>query len=122
MNTKGTAILVPGQYSQAYKLGLHRGKYEALVQAKPVKVYRDNDKDSVYDMLPSSIDTGFFGINIHKAGHDSTWVDDWSAGCQVFKRAADFEAFMSLVRKAAKIYGNLFTYTLFDNNCNFLKF
>ena len=38
-NVKGTAILVPGQYRGAYKIGLHKGKYKALVQAKPVKVW-----------------------------------------------------------------------------------
>ena len=47
-NVKGTAILVPGQYRGAYKIGFHKGKYKALVQAKPVKLYIDNDKDNKY--------------------------------------------------------------------------
>ena len=36
MNVNGTAILVPGQYRAAYKIGLHQGKYEALKQSKPL--------------------------------------------------------------------------------------
>jgi hypothetical protein len=49
MNPKGTAILVPGQYRSTWQLGKHQGKYEALVQRKPVKVYRDNNKDEIID-------------------------------------------------------------------------
>lgn len=72
MNPKGTAILAPGQYQSSHKIGLHRGKYKALVQHRPVTVYRDNNKDSKYDLEPTKKDTGIFGINIHKAGQDST--------------------------------------------------
>ena len=32
---QGTAILAQGQNRNAYSIGLHRGKYEALVQVKP---------------------------------------------------------------------------------------
>ena len=69
---KGCAILVPGQYRSAWKLGYHKGKYEAVVQYKPVKVYRDNNKDAVYDFNPKTVEEGTFGINIHKAGTHST--------------------------------------------------
>lgn len=121
MNSAGTAILMPGQYRGSHKLGLHRGKYEALVQKHPVRVYRDSNKDNKYDMNPAKAQTGLFGINIHKAGQNSTWVDNWSAGCQVFKKSNDFADFISIVKKAIKIHGNSFTYTLFDNNCTLLK-
>ena len=59
-NSKGTAILVPGQYRSTWKLDLHRGKYKALCQRKPVKVYRDGNFNSVYDLNPEKIDTGLF--------------------------------------------------------------
>ena len=48
-------------------MDLHRGKYLALCQRKPVSVYRDNDKDKRYDLKDKTIDTGLFGINIHKS-------------------------------------------------------
>lgn len=115
VNVKGTSILVPGQYPQSHKLGLHKGKYTALVQSKPLKVYRDNNKDKVIDLNPKSIDQGIFGINIHKSGSDSTLVDNWSAGCQVFKRERDFNRFINICKKSAELYGNSFTYTLLDN-------
>lgn len=112
-NASGVARLVEGQYRSSHTLGLHQGKYEALKQQKPVKVYRDANKDMTYD--ESKIQEGIFGINIHKAGIDSTYVENWSEGCQVFKRAADFEHFMEICRSAAKIHGASFTYTLIES-------
>jgi len=113
-NAAGVARLVEGQYRGSHTLGLHQGKYEALKQAKNVKVYRDANKDMTYD--ESKIQEGIFGINIHKAGADSTYVENWSEGCQVFKKSADFEEFMSICRKAAAIHGKSFTYTLIESS------
>ena len=49
LNKRGCAILVPGQYRGVYKIGKHRNRYEALIQAKPVKVFRDGDRDNEFD-------------------------------------------------------------------------
>ncbi len=110
----GCARLVEGQYRSTWKIDKHQGKYDALCQRNGnVKVYRDSDFDLEYD--ENKITEGIYGINIHKAGRDSTWVENWSAGCQVFKRVMDFDAFMVIVRKAAKIHGNSFSYTLLNS-------
>lgn len=115
-NPKGTAILVPGQYRGCWKLGKHKGEYEALVQAKPVKVYRDGNKDNIYDMFPQTINEGLFGINIHRSNEGFTrqTVDMYSAGCQVFADPKDFDNFIDLCKKQEVLYGNSFTYTLLD--------
>jgi hypothetical protein len=113
-NKAGVARLVEGQYINSHIMRPHAGKYEALGQNKPVKVYRDPNKDMVYD--EKSIQEGLFGINIHKAGADSTFVENWSEGCQVFKKAADFEEFMAICRRAKAVHGNNFTYTLIESN------
>jgi hypothetical protein len=113
-NKAGVARLVEGQYVDSHIMRLHAGKYEALGQNKPVKVYRDPNKDMTYD--EKSIQEGVFGINIHKAGADSTFVENWSEGCQVFKKAADFEEFMAICRKAKALHGNNFTYTLIESS------
>jgi len=113
-NKDGVARLVEGQYRGSHIIRLHQGKYEALGQDKPVKVYRDDNKDMVYD--ENKITEGVYGINIHKAGADSTYVENYSEGCQVFKKAADFEEFMEICRKARDIHGNRFTYTLIETN------
>ena len=119
LNKDGVAILVPGQYRGSHTIGLHQGKYEALRQHKPLKVYRDNNKDGKYDFLEENIHEGIYGINIHRAtsreGGKSVQIDKWSAGCQVIAANADFKLFMELVNKAAKLYGNSFTYTLIES-------
>ena len=118
LNKDGVAILKPGQYRGAHKIGLHQGKYEALRQQKPVRVYRDNNKDGKYDMLEENVQEGIFGINIHKAGsrvNGSTQIDKWSAGCQVISKESDFNQLMELAHKAKSIYSNSFTYTLIES-------
>lgn len=116
-NSKGTAILVPGQYRGVYAVDLHNGKYKAVCQRLgAVKVYRDGNKDNVYDYNPGSIDTGWFGINIHRS--NETWtrntIDNYSAGCQVFNDPKEFASFMRIIEKSKAIYGNKFTYTLIN--------
>lgn len=117
LNPRGTAILVPGQYRGAYQIGKHQGRYEALVQRKAVRVYRDNNLDMKYDKDPSTIQSGLFGINIHRASSSvvSKLVDKWSAGCQVIASPRDYSEFMNIVKQSAKIWGNSFTYTLIES-------
>ena len=115
-NSKGTAILAPGQYRGCWQIGLHRGKYKALCQKKEVKVYRDNNKDMIYDMNPENIDKGIFGINIHRSNEFYTrnTIDKYSAGCQAFNSPIEFNSFMRLCEEQRKLYGNSFTYTLIN--------
>jgi len=110
-NPNGVARLVEGQYIHCWQIGKHQGKYDALKQFAPVKVTRDKDKDMVYD--GTVINEGVFGINIHKAGVDSTYVENWSEGCQVFKQEADFNEFMTIVKANG---ASKFTYTLIDSD------
>ena len=116
MNLQGTAILSQGQYDDAYQVGLHRGKYYALVQRKPVTVLRDYDRNSTLDFQNGRPETGMFGVNIHYASVNGTTktVDSYSAGCQVFANINDFNLFMQLCEKHRQLYGNSFTYTLID--------
>lgn len=116
MNPQGTAILKEGQYLNTYALGMHRGKYLALVQRRPVTVLRDYDRNAVLDFMNGKEDTGLFGINIHRASQNgtTTTVDKYSAGCQVFANANDFALFISLCERHKNLYGNQFTYTLLD--------
>ena len=110
MNSKGCAVLMPGQYRSAFAAGPHKGQYRCLVQVKPLKVWRDRNRDRTLDH--ANIDEGMFGIHIHKAGEASVQVDRWSAGCQVLARRADFLRMMELYDASAKLYGPRITYTL----------
>lgn len=117
MNGKGAAILPEGQYRSTWKWGFHKGKYRALVQCKPIKVYRDANRDSFYDLNPATFEKGMFGINIHKAGEASEYVNNWSAGCQVIARETDYKSFINLCRKQIlNGFGDKFTYTLINED------
>lgn len=116
LSSKGTAIVVPGQYRGIWGLGLHAGKYRALVQVKPIKVYRDNNRDNILNLDPKTIEEGMFGINLHRA---SEWrnlkdVGLYSAGCQVIQSAKDFELIIKACEISLMEYGNNFTFTLID--------
>lgn len=124
LSRKGCAILVPGQYRSVYKLDFHLGKYEALCQrGGTVRVYRDGDRDHVFDMEPDTIEGGWFGINIHApitprdglADYVKSKVLGSSAGCQVFERMADFYEFRDLCRLSRAQWGNSFTYSLLES-------
>lgn len=116
MQPQGTAILAQGQYKGAYQIGLHQGKYKALIQCKPVTVMRDYDRDAKLDFYNGKKSKGIFGINVHRANSTGTTksVDKNSAGCQVFADVKNFDAFMTLCEKHRSLYGNSFTYTLID--------
>ena len=114
MNKSGTAILIPGQYKDSHQIGLHRGKYSALIQKSAVKVLRDNDRNGFANVKALTTETGYFGINIHRAdaAFTSLKIGKYSAGCQVFANPKEFDLFMQLANNHKKLHGNSFTYTL----------
>ena len=116
MQGRGTAILKQGQYLNSYQIGLHKGKTPALVQARPVTVLIDNDRNKVLDFSSKTEETGLFGINIHPAfgKEPRKTVDKNSAGCQVVASDRDMDLLMALAKRHREMYGNEFTYTLID--------
>lgn len=120
LNPNGVAILKEGQYRGSHKIRKHQGKYDALCQKAPLKVYRDRDMNDEYDLLEENVHEGIYGINIHRAtsrsGGTSTQVDKWSAGCQVIASNDDWNKFMEIMYAAKSTWGNSFTYTLINSN------
>ena len=118
MKIEGTAVLKEGQYRGAWQLGLHRGDYSALIQRKEVTVIRDGNKDGVIDLDAGYEETGFYGINHHRANskRESTQVDKWSAGCQVTASPQLYDIFIQICRESAEIWGEGLTYTLLNVN------
>lgn len=141
INHAGTAIIMPGQYKGMWELGLHKGKYKALVQKGRCTVARDNNRDLVlnskippyvnsYNIDKGGIttthyvdknlddvfitETGMFGINCHKSGKGNTVnVNYYSAGCVVFADNYMFEeSFIPVCEAAASTFGNSFSFTL----------
>lgn len=120
-NFQGTGILIPGQYFSAFKLGIHKGKYPALTQSEKAKfkVWRDSDQDGKLD-LNGKIYDDISGLNLHTTSfiNNIKNVGAYSAGCQVIQNDKDFLVFMAIINRSAEIYGDYFTYTLFDENTN----
>ena len=117
-NPHGTAILKEGQYRGAWKLGKHQGKYDALVQRKEVTVIRDGNKDGVLDLDSGYEESGFFGINHHRANaqNESVQVDKWSAGCQVTADPHLYDIFIQICKESEEVWGEGLTYTLLNVN------
>jgi hypothetical protein len=127
-STSGTAILPQGQYLNKWTIRGH-GKtgYKALGQGQSGEdtklcVYRDYDRNSTLDFNIDDKKCGHFGINIHRAkkgaaddgkGNTKT-IGLYSAGCQVFQNYYCFLEFMEMAEKQKSLYGNSFSYTLFD--------
>ncbi len=120
-NKKGTAILCPGQYRHCWELGKH-GKYkqEALVQSKKAKfkVWRDNNNDGQLDFKGKIFDD-VSGLNLHTTRYtnetvENSFVNSWSAGCQVIKNPTNHSHIMTILNISAKRFGDSFSYTLFE--------
>ena len=115
LNVKGTAVMKPGQYRGAYKIGKHK-QYKALEQKKPMTVYRDANRDGRLDTAGMEEDTGNYKTNIHRsnAHRPSVVVGKWSAGCQVLQDPDHFAFLLMLCERSKTKFGNSFTYTLLE--------
>lgn len=109
LNPKGCAFLKEGHHSNMFTVGLHNGKYKALVQYAAVTVYRDGNKDNTLDTDLEN--KGHFGINLHH-GYNSAIIYNNSAGCQVLKNIKDLESLLPLAELHERTYGKGINYTL----------
>lgn len=119
---KGLGILVPAQYQNIYKFfESEEPKNLSKVKARPTfrsidkqLAYRDKSFDS--DIISYSNkdlpEKGNHGMFIHRGFPGGSLVNNWSEGCQVFSREADYDQLCELARNHIKIYGNSFDYTL----------
>ena len=116
MRVEGTALMMAGQYR--YKLGTHKGQYEALVPNGAVDVLRQYQRDAVLDFFNGNYERCLSGcgLNVHRANAKGTTeeVNLYSAGCQVFANADNYAEFIALCRQHRARYGNDFLYTLID--------
>ena len=98
MSPKGAARIAFGQYT-AWRVGRHGNSesHEALVQVRPLLVYRDFNRDGLRknDLL----ERGVFGINQHW-GYDLpvTDIGKASAGCLVGRSRQGHREFMNIVK------------------------
>jgi hypothetical protein len=125
INPKGLAIVQPGVYN--YKIGKHRGSYEALVQNGPVIVNRyspvANETQAKFTTYsPGNLEKGEFGINIHRgrSSGNTPSVDTHSAGCFVVQDSNDFSTLLSKIKKSGQKQINVALVELDKVGKNFL--
>lgn len=121
LNPKGVAILPEGQHRGLYTIGMHQGRYTALVQKNPVGVYRKLDvSQSLADFLknPGELDTGFHGINSHRALKDVEVkeIGKFSGGCQVTLNDDEYDIFIHVCKKSEENWGKGISYTIMLTN------
>lgn len=109
MNPEGAAHLQDGCW--LYQPGSHKG-HRALVQAAPVKVARDKNRDGTIEP-GEPVSTGYFGVDIH-AGGASPAVGEWSAGCQVIRGGWTGEPWVEFLDTVAAANQSLYRYYLLD--------
>jgi hypothetical protein len=113
----GTAILAEGQNIDAWQFVTKQDwstlwlKTPYFQQIKPVKIYRDTNKNSIIDEINMPTQIGLFGINLHTAGLNYV-VYNWSAGCQVNYKPC----WLELLAKYNFKNGDYFSYTLINKS------
>lgn len=118
-NVNGTFILDKGYWRKCWSLGLHKGRYEAFVQAPSANFtgVRDLDKDGIVDYEGKRYND-VRGLNGHGTS-ENLKIDEvgpYSAGCQVVQRWLEYLIWINIAKMSKEIYGNLFSYALFETD------
>lgn len=117
MDRGGAAAIFPGQYPGVWQLGKFKGT-DALLQIKPIKVYRDNNRDAYFDYLIESFTEGNYGIFLHQHFQNrevAETIDLSSAGCVVPQTIRDWDYFFKLIKMQVLVgRGNVYSFTLFE--------
>ena len=107
-----------GYHNKIWKIDKHRRKYIALCNrwgCSKTKIWRDYNKNTVFDKNIDKIYKGYFGINLHRASilYILDKIGKFSAGCQVIQSSKDFDFLISKCMESKQKY---FSYFLFDKN------
>jgi len=108
-NSKGVAVIKTNEwYYGLWKYGLHRGRMPALRQVRPIKYYRDWNKNNKIEEL-GEVHQGLIGINFHTVLYQknlSFWrrfIGGWSVGCQVVNHVGDYYKIIDVVKKQPEV-------------------
>jgi hypothetical protein len=116
---KGTRTITmqEGQYKDAYYQGDHRSTPLALVQRSKINYTQDKNLNRTYENDGSETSSSV-GTNIHNSGKGvgpQKLINNWSAGCQVFRDRADFDWMSQAAsHQINKTKYTKFTYTLMN--------
>lgn len=104
LDPEGAFRIAFGQY-RAWQVGIHGNSepHEALVQAAPIRGYRDSNEDGLRTGDP--LVEGDFGVNQHW-GYDMEKVGRASAGCLVGQSREGHRRFMGLLKTDCRYEAN----------------
>lgn len=104
-NSKGCAVIKTNEwYYGLWKYGYHRGRMPALRQIRPIKYFRDWNKNNKVEEL-GKVYEGLIGINFHtvlyqkKLSFIRKWIMGWSVGCQVVNHVGEYYKVLNLMKK-----------------------
>ncbi len=94
-------------YEDLYSRGYHKlsrpdGGMRALRQRKPIKYYRDSDKDNVVEESGTLLE-GIIYANMHGVDYNpystitKDFINGWSFGCQVWNRMSDYRQMINAI-------------------------
>ncbi|MDX1903796.1 MAG: hypothetical protein SFU27_06510 [Thermonemataceae bacterium] len=120
----GVAVIVEGQYRSVFNfVDTYTGfsKYPFFNQVQPMNYYRDNDRDGKITRT-GKVYRGNYATLLHRMSNNGVasnevnteWAS-WSQGCNGCPEP-EFARLVELTRKAVKLHGTLFTYTLLHAN------
>jgi hypothetical protein len=101
MRQEGALRLALGFHENIWEWGIHRGKYNTLVQRKGCWVYRDKNANQITDEEDTR-EFGWFGCNFHPQGNKKNMlrIQLSSAGCQVPFEKQDWKYMRDSVKKS----------------------
>lgn len=114
-NLPGAAVWKTNEfYKDLFYPGYHKGRMRALRQGKPIKYFRDKNKDERADESGELFE-GIIYANFHGCDYDpfsqviKNAVNGWSFACQVCNRMSDYRQIIraTWARKKKVDYGLL---------------
>lgn len=108
-NKYGVAVWKTNEwYPGVWKFGLHKGKMEALRQVKPIKYYRDGNKNDKIEEI-GKMHEGIIYCNFHANTYNKKntlvreLIGGWSLGCQVCNQTPAYNRIIDLVRNQSSV-------------------
>ena len=108
-NKHGVAVWKTDEwYHGVWKFGKHKGKMDALRQVKPIKYYRDGDRDGKSEEIGKQY-SGIIGVNFHTNTYNKRntlvreMIGGWSLGCQVCNQTNHYYRIIDLVKDQTSV-------------------
>ena len=109
-NKKGVGVIKTNEwYDELWQSGLHHGKMKALRQINPIKLFRDNNKNTKIEEI-GEVYNEIVMCNFHTNDYNPLtklvkWIiGGWSACCQVCNNPMDYYSILELVGKQKVSY------------------